>query len=108
MAGMTVDTSKIGNRIRSLRQAKGMTQHELAEALNISTVYVCKLERGSGIPSIDLCLDISQFFGVSVDYILTGGISSPESLVEIISKAVSVLLDLEQRLLCCSSERGTA
>jgi len=52
---------EIGNKIKELRKAKGLTQAELANIANISRVTVGKLERGGvsliSIKTLDLILD---------------------------------------------------
>ena len=41
---MIYDTLEIGRRIQKLRREKGLTQEQLAERLNVSTVHLAKIE----------------------------------------------------------------
>ena len=65
---MTCDTGKL---IATLRKEKGWTQTELAEKLNVSDKAVSKWENG-GMPSIEFLPKLSELFGVSIDYLVTG------------------------------------
>lgn len=56
--------NKIGNNIRLLRKAKGVTQEELAEAVHVSFQAVSKWENG-GAPDIDTLPALANFFGPS-------------------------------------------
>lgn len=58
---------EIGNQIKALRQARGITQEMLAEKLNLSSQAVSKWERGVSVPDIQLLPKLSAFFGVSID-----------------------------------------
>lgn len=91
---MPIEPRGIGKRIRSLRQSRGLMQHELAEHLNISVTHICKLEGGKSIPSLDLCLEIGEYFGVSVDFILTGRNHGDESTYELIQKTIYALSEI--------------
>jgi len=42
----------IGENIKKLREAKGMTQEQLAEKINVSRPYITQLERGSKILNV--------------------------------------------------------
>lgn len=66
--------SVIGDRIRSLRSEKNMTQMELATALHISNTTLSQYEGGQRIPSDEVKILMAAYFGVTVDYLL--GISS--------------------------------
>lgn len=57
-------------QISKLRKAKGITQNELANVLGISFQSVSKWENGNAYPDITMLPLISQYFGVSVDFIL--------------------------------------
>lgn len=59
-------------KIQELRQNKGITQEELAEALYVSRAAVSKWESGRGYPNIDSLKEISDYFGVSIDDLLSG------------------------------------
>ena len=55
------------NRLEEIRKAKGITQEELANALEVSRQTVGSLENGRYNPSIILAFKISQFFEVSIE-----------------------------------------
>lgn len=56
--------------IASLRKAKGMTQAELADRLNVTDKAVSKWERGLSCPDIALLPKLAEIFGVSVDELM--------------------------------------
>ena len=55
------------NRLEEIRKAKGITQEELANALEVSLQTVGSLENGRYNPSIILAFKIAQFFEVSIE-----------------------------------------
>ena len=59
-------------KLQELRKNRGMTQEELAEALYVSRTAISKWESGRGYPNIDSLKDISNFFSVSIDELLSG------------------------------------
>ena len=68
----------IGKTIAELRKAKGWTQIELAERLNISDKAVSKWESETGYPEITMFPKLADLFGVSIDYLMTGKKVQPE------------------------------
>lgn len=70
---MSVDINKVGTQIAMLRKAKGLTQAELGERLNVSFQAVSKWERAETMPDIGLLVDLAAILETSVDNILTGG-----------------------------------
>ena len=68
-------------KLLELRNSKKMTQEELAEALFVSRTAISKWESGRGYPSIDSLKEISKFFSVSIDELL-----SSDKLVSIAEK----------------------
>ena len=72
---------ELSEKLQELRRSRGLTQEELAEALYVSRTAVSKWESGRGTPSIDSLKEISRFFSVSVDELLSG-----EALVQIAEK----------------------
>lgn len=63
---------EFNEKLQELRKKNGLTQEELAEALYVSRTAISKWESGRGYPSIDSLKDISKFFSVSIDDLLSG------------------------------------
>ena len=63
---------EFGEKLQQLRKSRGLTQEELAEALYVSRTAVSKWESGRGYPSIDSLKEISAYFSVSIDDLLSG------------------------------------
>jgi len=57
------------NRLEEIRKAKGMSQEELALALEVSRQTIGSLENGRYNPSILLAFKISRYFGMSIEEI---------------------------------------
>ncbi|WP_297435782.1 helix-turn-helix transcriptional regulator [Thermococcus sp.] len=55
------------NRLRELREAKGLTQEELAKALGVTRQTVIAIEKGKYDPSLRLAFRIARFFGVKIE-----------------------------------------
>ena len=72
---------EFGEKLQELRKKKDMTQEELAESLYVSRTAISKWESGRGYPSIDSLKEISRFFSVSIDELL-----SAEKMVSIAEK----------------------
>ena len=69
---MKTDEISLGRRLKELRHQKKMTQQELAKLLFVSDKTVSKWEKDGSIPDIDILIDLSEIFNVSLDYLLTG------------------------------------
>ncbi len=59
----------IGNNIRLLRQAKGITQEELADSVHVSFQAVSKWENG-GAPDIEMLPILADYFGITIDELM--------------------------------------
>ncbi len=60
----------LNQRIRILRQARGLSQVELARILGVTKQSVSNWENDNIQPSIEMLKKIAQTFGVSADYLL--------------------------------------
>lgn len=60
----------LGQKISELRKKQKMTQDELAEKMNVSAQAVSKWENDLSIPDITVLIELSEFFGVSLDSLL--------------------------------------
>ena len=62
---------EFGEKLKELRKARSLTQEELAEALYVSRTAVSKWESGRGYPSIDSLKELSRYFSVSIDELVS-------------------------------------
>jgi len=67
-----VQVLEFHEKLQELRKGRGLTQEELAEALFVSRTAISKWESGRGYPSIDSLKEISNYFSVSIDDLLSG------------------------------------
>lgn len=67
-----MDTYITGATIKKLREAKGITQQQLAEKIGVSSKAVSKWETAKGLPDISLVESLSQVLGVSVMELMSG------------------------------------
>lgn len=59
-------------KLQELRKNRSLTQEELAEALFVSRTTISKWESGRGYPNIESLKDLSVFFSITVDELLSG------------------------------------
>ena len=57
------------NRIKELRQSKGLSQSELAQKVGISNQAISHYETGKRYPKIEKWQKLADFFNVSVPYL---------------------------------------
>lgn len=57
----------MNNRLEELRKSKGISQEELATALEVSRQTISSLEKGRYNPSILLAFKIARYFGMSIE-----------------------------------------
>lgn len=60
----------LGEKLKALLKEKNMTQEELAEQLDVSRQAVGKWVNDRGTPEVSKLIQISDLFGVSLDYLL--------------------------------------
>lgn len=59
-------------KLQKLRKQNGLSQEQLAEKLNVSRQAVSKWESEQSIPDLEKVILMSDYFGVTTDYILKG------------------------------------
>ena len=60
----------LSEKLYKLRKNSGLSQEQLAEQLNVSRQAISKWESGTAVPESEKLIKISNYFGVSVDYLL--------------------------------------
>jgi len=58
--------------LKKLRKQKKLTQRELADALHNSQTSVSKYERGESEPDIAMLIEMSDYFGITIDEFIRG------------------------------------
>ena len=93
---MNYDMIQSGKRIQQLRIKHGYTQGELARKLNVDRSFLSCVESGKKGCSIDLLVQLSTLFDVSLDYIVLG----QERHNALLSKIESHLKADIEKLIC--------
>jgi transcriptional regulator with XRE-family HTH domain len=60
----------LGEKIKELREARGITQEELAVAMSLSRPTITKYETGERTPDLITATRVAEFFGISLDHLV--------------------------------------
>jgi len=55
------------NRVRELREEAGLSQGQLADAVDVSRQTINSIETGRYTPSLPLAMSLARYFGTSVE-----------------------------------------
>lgn len=71
-------------RLAQARKARGLSQAEAAERLNVSRQAISRWETGTGMPTLDNLIQMGKLYQVSLDELVygTGGANAPEEAPE--------------------------
>lgn len=69
---MNYDMKRSGAYIQNLRIQYGYTQEELSRAVNIDRSFLSRIESGKKGCSVDLFIQLAEFFCVSLDELILG------------------------------------
>jgi Methylase involved in ubiquinone/menaquinone biosynthesis len=81
-----INRKEVGKRIKEMRIKKLYSQEELGNILNISAQAISKWEIGKSLPDIEVILNLSKVFKVSINEILEGS----NTISEIINRPAIV------------------
>ena len=60
----------LGEKLRQLRNSKSMSQEKFAEEMNVTRQAVSKWELDQSLPEMDKLIEISDYFNVTLDYLV--------------------------------------
>ena len=93
-----MDLKAIGQRIKLAREAKGLTQEQLAEKVALTACHISVIERGIKAPRLETLVGILNILEVDANYILTDVLSvSNEITSSLLSKKLSALSETQQK-----------
>ncbi len=61
---------QFGEHIRQIRTEKGYTLQYVEEQVGIAKGNLSRYERNLNFPSIEICVNLANFFGCSLDYLI--------------------------------------
>ena len=89
-----MDLKAVGQRIKAAREARNLTQEELAALVNLSTTHVSVIERGLKVTKLDT---IANALDVSADSLLIDVVThSVTGVTNELSKKIEKLPKAEQ------------
>jgi tetratricopeptide (TPR) repeat protein len=103
------DPSAVGSRLKEARLAAGLSQRELSFQ-GCTAVYICRIERGDRVPSLQVLRELARRIGVEEDYLATGSSRASES-DQLLEADVALRLDqfeIARRLYAQALERGAS
>lgn len=80
----------IGNKLKTLRKGRKLTQQELSENLGLSRATISNYEVGRRSPHLSELRRFADFYGVGLDYF---GVSTEDETFELLSRAKNVFLN---------------
>lgn len=97
------DIRACGKRIKLLREkkivdGKRLTQERAAFDLNISIQFLRKIEHGERSPSIDLLVEIGQYFDVTMDYLILGSRASDVEIKQELQLVMTIIRSMIESL----------
>ncbi|MGF7145492.1 transcriptional regulator with XRE-family HTH domain [Anaerotaenia torta] len=93
-----MDLKAIGQRIKQAREAKGLTQEQLAEKVALSASHISVIERGIKAPKLETLVEILNILKVDANFILTDVLSvSNEIVSSLLSNKLSALPETHQK-----------
>ena len=92
---MKFNSNILALRIKRLRNKRNMTQEELAECVDVSTVYISFMERGVRVPALEKLIDICNALDCTMGELLDGFLTA---------KVNSSSMTTEQLIADCSLE----
>ena len=88
----------VSDRIRLLRERRGLTQSELAKQLGITRSSVNAWEQGISIPSTQYIVELATIFKISTDYLLGVESTASISVVGLTDEDIELAHSLIERL----------
>ena len=67
---MEIDYTALGVKVKAIRNEKGMTQDELAEKCNLSSVYIGYVENAKRQIGLTALINIADSLNIGLDYLI--------------------------------------
>lgn len=81
----------LGDKLKNLRHERGLYQRDVAEDLDIAVTTLSGYERNDRKPNPETLRKLSDFYGVTIDYLVAGAENNVNDLEEQFPEGVKVL-----------------
>jgi transcriptional regulator with XRE-family HTH domain len=81
----------LGEKLKTLRHERGLYQRDVAESLGIAITTLSGYERNDRKPNPETLRQLSDFYGVTIDYLVAGAENNINDLEEQFPEGVKVL-----------------
>lgn len=85
-----MDYYAIGQRIRKIRKAQGLSQEQLAERVQISVTHMSHIETGNTKLSLQVLVDLAMTLGIRTDTLL---FDDPSGIKNIANDEIQAILE---------------
>ena len=99
--GNCVDAQKVGRRIQEARKARGLTQAELAQMVDLSTKYISNVECGFKTPKLNTFVAIANALQCDANQLLSDvlDVTTSQESGSVSRKLQALPVDEQRRLL---------
>ncbi len=66
---MNDNRTRIGERIKQLREAKGLDAKDLAQKAGLDAANLCRIEKGKSSVGLDILSNIADALGMKIDFV---------------------------------------
>ena len=94
---MTDVKKMMGKQIKTLRQARGMSQEELSEKVSINSKYLSAIERGKANPTLDVLTRLADSLKVGVSDLFNYDLE-PKELAQLVAGLIAEGDEIKLRL----------
>ena len=71
-----------GDALKQQREQNGFTQNALAKATGLKQQLISWWEAGKGLPNIDFCVQLADFYGITLDELIGRNTKNDETVYE--------------------------
>ena len=89
----------IGRTLAQRREAKDMTQDQVAEALHIGTEAVSRMERGLTMPTVQRLAELAEIYECGIDELLIASSTRTSDQAELISQVLYTLPEADRAMI---------
>jgi transcriptional regulator with XRE-family HTH domain len=103
---MSIDNNQHGELFKSIgrtlaqrREAKGLTQEQVAEALQIGTEAVSRMERGITMPTVQRFAELAEVYQCGIDDLLISSSNRASDQAEMIAQILRTLPEADRSMI---------